>query len=320
MAELRGIAKGCGVAYSEILALNCRSELMFVAGGGAMEPATECTSFAVLPSAAADGHVLGGQNWDWNPMLSGSVIICQGRPDGEPEYVTVGEAGHLAKVGFNAAGLGVCTNTLVSFLDEQIVGLPYHVILRELLRRETLEDAVAYLRGTPRAMSANYLLMHRDGTGQNIETVGGRGQELDITGAEKGLLCHTNHFLCKTLAPLDARVESSPHTRTRLSAMREALVKAAPLVELDDLQRALSDHAGFPNSVCSHPNEADPPDQRRATLASVVADLTTRTVWIAVGRPCQSRYGGYRLGQCDEDELPVPLTLSEESPHGARRV
>ncbi|MCC8193068.1 MAG: C45 family autoproteolytic acyltransferase/hydrolase [Deltaproteobacteria bacterium] len=45
--EMRGIAEGAGVSYGDILALNCRSELMFALPDG-------CTSAIIPPEASAD--------------------------------------------------------------------------------------------------------------------------------------------------------------------------------------------------------------------------------------------------------------------------
>ena len=65
LAEMHGIADGAGVPFDAVLALNCRSELMFAAARSRGEtPPSECTSFAATPEATADGHMLLGQNWD----------------------------------------------------------------------------------------------------------------------------------------------------------------------------------------------------------------------------------------------------------------
>ena len=75
------------------------------------------------------------------------------RKDG-PDYATVVEAGMVAKIGFNAAGLGLCTNTLVSARDAGRRGVPYrHHTWREGTRR-SIAPAAHPVRVQPGATSA----------------------------------------------------------------------------------------------------------------------------------------------------------------------
>ena len=66
-----------------------------------------------------------------------------------PDFVTVVEAGLLAKTGFNSSGIGLVTNTLVCDADAGKLAVPYHVVLRAILDCETLSDALAALQRSP---------------------------------------------------------------------------------------------------------------------------------------------------------------------------
>jgi hypothetical protein len=72
---------------------------------------------AVLPGASENGHTLLGQNWDWLIHAWETTVVLESEQDQGPNFVTVVEAGLLAKTGMNAAGLGLVTNTLVSDRD-----------------------------------------------------------------------------------------------------------------------------------------------------------------------------------------------------------
>ena len=292
LQEMRGIADGAGVGLDYILALNCRSELMFAAAGDRAAEG-ECTAFAVLPAASADGHTLLGQNWDWVAFARELCVMLEARRDGKPDFVTVVEAGMVAKVGFNAAGLGVCTNTLVSTLDDARRGVPYHVMLRALLDAETLDEAHRTLLGPERALSANYLVAHRSGEAANFETMGGGAGNVRISVPEQGWLAHANHFVDPAFSPTDSYVAQSPHSRTRLESMRSGLAGAR--VTLDRLRATLRSHDNAPNGVCSHPDPAAHPMSARTTVASVIADLTAGDAWIADGPPCEAEYEHYSL-------------------------
>lgn len=292
LEEMRGIAGGAGVAPGEILALNARSELMFT-GGRAKQTgdlAAECSSFAVLPEAAENKHTLVGQNWDWLPLAAETVVYVEAHRESAPGYVTIVEAGLLAKMGFNECGLGVCTNTLVSTRDVGRPGVPYHVLLRSLLDAPTMTDATRRLMTADRALSANYLLAHSDGLAVNVETLPGDRSGISITMPENGVLAHTNHFVAADFAPLDARVALHPHSLFRLDAMRRGLRRGDGVISMALLSETLRSHQNKPDGVCAHPNERVHPLDQRATLTSVVADLTAGELWLTPGPPCLHDY------------------------------
>jgi isopenicillin-N N-acyltransferase-like protein len=296
LEEMRGIAEGAGVPFDAILVLNCRSELMFAAAKRKGEtPPGECTSFAVMPEASANGHTLLGQNWDWVPFARDVCVLVDVQRDDKPPYVTIVEAGMLAKVGLNAAGLGLCTNTLVSERDADRRGVPYHVMLRALLDCESVDEAGRTLGSAQRALSANYLVADKSGEAANFETIAGGKSEIFATRPQAGLLAHANHFLCPAFTPIDAYVGNSPHSLTRLDDMWRGLTSGERL-SVGRMQDVLRSHAHAPNGVCSHPDPAAHPLYARTTVASVVTDLTAGELWFTDGPPCAAAYESYRLG------------------------
>ena len=121
----------------------------------------ECTAFAVVPEASASGHTLIGQNWDWLLHCFDTVVVLEAEQDEGPNYVSVVEAGLLAKTGMNSSGLGVATNALVTEDDRGEPAMPYHVLLRAFMDCETISDALSAAQRSRRSSSANYLLAHR---------------------------------------------------------------------------------------------------------------------------------------------------------------
>lgn len=290
LQEMRGIAEGAGVELDAILVLNCRSELMFAAARehGTVPPG-ECTSFAVAPSASANGHMLLGQNWDWVPFAHDVCVLLDVKRDDGPDYVTIVEAGMLAKVGVNAAGFGLCTNTLVSEGDAGRSGVPYHVMLRALLDAQSVDDASRILHAPRRALSANYLVADRLGNAINFETVGGGAADIRATHPHGGLLAHSNHFLASEWREADAYLAKSPHSLTRLDDMQRGL-RAKPKLSVAQLQAILRKHDHAPNGICSHADPAAHPLYARCTIASVIFDLATGEVWFTHGPPCSNDY------------------------------
>jgi isopenicillin-N N-acyltransferase-like protein len=290
LEEIRGIADGAGVPFETILVLNCRSELMFAAARSKGElPPSECTSFAVLPQACADGHMLLGQNWDWVPFARDVCVMVDVHRHDKPSFATIVEAGMLAKIGMNEAGFGLCTNTLVSERDAGCIGVPYHVMLRALLDAESVADAGRILGSVERALSANYLVADRSGTAVNFETIAGGAGEIVATLPQHGVLSHANHFLAPSFSAIDAYVAKSPHSLTRLADLREGLA-GIPRLSRDHLQTLLRSHRHAPNGVCSHPDPNAKPMYARCTVASFIADLTVGEFWFTDGPPCESAY------------------------------
>jgi isopenicillin-N N-acyltransferase like protein len=294
LEEVRGLADGAGVGFDDILALNVRTEVMFSAKAkqAAAEHGrmvSECSSFAALPAETATGHTLVGQNWDWLPHSFDTVVVLEVDQDDRPGFVTVVEAGLLAKTGLNSAGLAVATNALVTDDDLGRPGVPYHVLLRALFDCETLRDALATLQARPRSSSANYLLASGDGMAVDVEAAPGDFSRLFLVFPEDGLLLHTNHFVASAFDGRDVGLWVMPDSPFRLERLRSQLAGRSGF-RVEDFQAALADHADHPYGVCCHPDVRVDPYEQGATVASVIIDLDARTLWLADGHPCSTPY------------------------------
>jgi isopenicillin-N N-acyltransferase-like protein len=292
--EMRGIADGAGLDLADVLAINVRTEVMFAAkarqaplAARARKLPAECSAFAIVaaPGASPQATLL-GQNWDWLLHSAQTLIVLEARPDDGPDFVTVVEAGLLAKAGLNAAGLGLVTNALVTDADTGVPGLPYHVLLRAVLDCATVTEALEVLQAAMRSSSANYLIAHASGAALDVEAAPGDFTRLYPQFPDHGLLLHTNHFLSPHLHPVDVSLWAMPSSAVRLQRLRAAQAPAT----LDDFRALLADHADFPHSICSHPDPDDHPLERGATIASILMDLNARRLWLAPGCPCQAPY------------------------------
>jgi isopenicillin-N N-acyltransferase-like protein len=293
MEEIRGIAEGAGLGAADVLAINVRTEVMFAAKARqAASPSRrpgECTAFAVVPERAADGHTLLGQNWDWLLHAEDTVIVLEAEQDTAPDYVTVVEAGLLAKTGMNSSGMGLVTNALVSDADVGAAGIPYHVALRAMLDAENISDAYAALQRGFRSSSANYLLAHVDGLAVDIEAAPGDFDELYLTFPSDGVLVHTNHFVSPRFSGRDVGLWVMPDSPFRLARITSAVAERGSL-SIDTFREALADHANHPSGVCCHPDPRFDRLDQGTTVASILMDLDTATMWVADGHPCTAPY------------------------------
>jgi isopenicillin-N N-acyltransferase like protein len=303
LEEMRGIADGSGLDLADVLAINVRTEVINAALArqaplGATMPA-ECSAFAIAPGQGS-GPTLVGQNWDWLLHSAQTLVVLEARQDDAPDFVTVVEAGLLAKAGMNSAGLGLVTNALVTDADTGAPGLPYHVLLRAILDCATVTEALAVLQSAMRSSSANYLIAHSSGAALDVEAAPGDFTRLYPLFPDHGVLLHTNHFLSPRVHPVDLSLWAMPSSAVRLQRLRAGASQAAAL---DDFRALLADHADYPRSICAHPDPAVHPCEQGATIASVLMDLSAGRLWVAAGNPCRAPHE--RLEAVPTDDNPA---------------
>jgi isopenicillin-N N-acyltransferase-like protein len=233
LEEMRGIAEGAGVEDADVLAINVRTEVMFAAkarqAASDARRVGECSAFAVTPERSAGGHTMIGQNWDWLLHASETCVVLEVQQDVGPDYVTVVEAGLLAKTGMNSSGIGLVTNALVSDADRGEPGIPYHVALRGILDVENISDAYAVLQRGFRSSSANYLVASADGLAADIEGTPGDFDRLYMTFPDEGVLLHTNHFRSDRFTGSDVGQWLMPDSPFRLDRLQARIGREGKL-------------------------------------------------------------------------------------------
>jgi len=284
--EMRGISEGSGIDLDGIALLSVRYEIMYNQFR-VNAPGEGCTSFTVLPERSAEGHLILGQNWDWIPQAKGAVIHSID-PSGL-EILSFTEAGIPGgKIGFNSHGVGLVVNGMLSTDDDwSNLRKPFHVRCHEILRSKDIEVAIDVVKGTGRAVSANYLIVQTPDRVVDIEAAPAKVHESRCTG---GLLVHTNHFVePDEIAVTEPQLEDHHYSYTRYARMDD-LLRSNPKVSLDDLRSNLRDHVGRPHSICRHIEENKPPEKHYATVASVIMDLNAGIMEISDGPPCENEY------------------------------
>jgi len=288
--ELEGIARGAGIEFADVLAINVRTEVMFAAmardATGFPRIPPECSAIAVAPSRTRDGRLLTAQNWDWLVDAAETLVLLEVSQPRRPDYVTLVEAGLLAKAGMNSAGVALTTNALVCERDTGSPGVPYHVLLRAILDSETASDALATLSRAPRASSANYIVA-QDSVVLDFEAAPGDLAQIFIGYPDDDLLLHTNHFVNPRAAIGDVAVRVMPDSPFRLVRLRQ-LVDGRSAIDPESLQTILSDHDTSPLGVCCHPDPRVESGPAYRTVATIIMQPGSRTMWIADGNPCEA--------------------------------
>ena len=306
-AAMEGIAEGSGQEILDVVALNVRYEILYsefahrgmelaLAGPSALGG---CTSFALLPSRTANGHLLIGQNWDWIPGVRG--ILVRRRGGHAPDHLAFTEAGIAgAKIGLNGAGVGLAVNGLVSNLDSwSRLRKPFHVRCWEILAARTLGEAERAVTESKRSCSTNFLLAKAGDGGHVLDLEAAPETECRLRPAD-GFLAHTNHFTDPdALGIWQPLAEDRPSTFDRYARVQDVMKGWAAKgrkVSVTDLKRMLKDHANAPRSLCRHQDMTQPPEMRYETVVSVIMDLDAKEMHVASGTPCTERYRKVSLG------------------------
>lgn len=283
LAEMQGLAEGAEVPFEAIVALNARTEILNTLRAPHADDG--CTSFAVLPAASADNHTLIGQNWDWKPAVGPATVLVRSRRGDDPSVLMLTEAGLLAKIGVNEAGVGLVANFLLS--DRRRFGMPIHVTRRKILAARSLDAAIAAITDVDRAQSANYLIGSAVGEAVNVEAW---PEDTALLEPEIGLLTHANHFRRLTDNRQDVGRGMYPDSARRDMRLLHLLSEQIGDIDTSFCQECLSDHADLPHSICRHVSENDPVAVQIETLGSVVIDLDERVMNFCSGPPCASEF------------------------------
>nr|WP_198151838.1 C45 family peptidase [Kibdelosporangium sp. MJ126-NF4] len=289
LAEMTGIAEGAGVRLTEIVALNCRGEILYDTGLSTQNDG--CTSFSLAGPAAGDGHVYAGQNWDWRHQVRDTVIIVRVVQPPKPTVIMQVEAGQIGRHGANSAGIALNANGLGGRFDNS-VGVPQTVIRRQVLDSSNIADAIGILSRTRAHIASNALLTHASGFAIDMETTPGA---VFWEYPDKGLLVHGNHYQAGVPVQLAATYRPmSPDSLLRVPQARRGLAAAAVTEKPADVRTAIhtamSDHLGHPESVCTHPDDRLEPVRQWSTLVSSCVDLTTGDYYLTHGLPCEHSY------------------------------
>jgi isopenicillin-N N-acyltransferase like protein len=275
--ELEGVAEG---ADAEPLAV-------FAAGIEeiAVEkpaPASRCSDLVATPPATPDGHVWAAHNNDLGPESEDELIALEWRIAGDPVSFTIG-IGPWISVGFNSAGLTLTGNELSP--NDDRVGIPRLLLVRDILRRRTLAEAVDAALHPRRASSYNNLLSHRDG---GVVSVEGSATDAELLRPDaRGTLAHTNHYTSPRMAAYERDPGDIGGSCTRERTARSWLERGPATPEL--LREALSDHEGAPDSLCRHVELG----AQSKTVFWCLADVTEGTVRYGRGNPCDSQEQRY---------------------------
>jgi isopenicillin-N N-acyltransferase-like protein len=278
-AELRGMAEASGLDPIELMILQIRNQLQ-------NEPEGGCTSLS-LASAMGRGRLL-AQNWDNDPGLDPFTCVLTRKPTGKPALMNVTQAGLIAYIGFNDAGMGVCLNTLPA--PSRPIGVPHYFQVREIYESTSLEGAIHAVKRAHRAIPANIMMTSPEGPADLEVTI----DDVHVLQAdEQGCVTHTNHCRHPELVNINANYPELIQSQPRQERI-DRLLAGGPEITVDRLKAILGNHEEHPRSICRHTNN-DPGVGHWQTVFSVIIEPESRRMHVSRGTPCDRPYEVYEL-------------------------
>jgi isopenicillin-N N-acyltransferase-like protein len=281
--ELRGMAEATGLELEDLMLLQVRNQLR-------PEPDAGCTSLATAGRGLVRSGSLVAQNWDNDPALDPFTVVLTRRPTGKPALLNLTQVGLIAYIGFNAAGIGVCLNSLPAPVRKQ--GVPHYFTVRGIYEADSLDGAVDSVRRAQRVIPANIMLATPQGPADLEITI---DNVHVLRNPEAGGIAHTNHCLHPALRQTNEQFPELIQSHARQQRIDSLLgFSSGRQPSLPDIQTALRDHEGYPHSICRHTND-DPDTGYWQTVFSVIIDLEARQMHVSRGTPCDHSYEVYRL-------------------------
>ncbi len=274
--EMRAIARGAGVKFSEIVLINARTEILKLAGDKALgarlarQDPDGCTAIVAGSNITASGEIIHAHNWDWKADCVETSVVLRVRRDDGPDYLTFTEAGALARFGLNESGLAISANYLECSRDYSRAGVPLALIRRKVLDQTHMAMAVRAVVTTPKSGSNNIVLTDRGGMMLNFECA---PDEVFQFEGQDGLLVHANHWLSPAaqVKLVNTGGSAFPCSYQRYARGMHMLLPKVGHITIEDMRAVMLDDYGSPWSICRPPRPSAF-SNLSATVASLIME------------------------------------------------
>ena len=275
--EVRGISEGSGIDFNTIYVFQLIDEIW---ANGDDIAAEHCTSIGVNKRGENPAFV--AQNMDIPAFYHGyQTLLHIKHSSSDLESFVLTAPGVIALNGMNSSAVAINCNTLIQ-LRYARDGLPVAFIVRGVLERRSLEEAVEFIRGINHASGQNYIIGGAE-KALSLECSARKVIEYrPYPGADRTY--HTNHPLANDdFSPRYVERLNKKHKTTlegdyycyRFEAVEKRLRDRAKTIDLELIKATLSSRDWAANPI-SNPS----------TYACVIMVLSdTPTLHIAPGKP-----------------------------------
>jgi isopenicillin-N N-acyltransferase-like protein len=284
---------GRPVDVVDFVALNARSEIL----ASVWSTPSECTTLQYRDAAAP----IVAQTWDWFGAQRDALVTLDVDAPAVGNVLTLTEAGMLAKIGINGAGLCVGLNSLSSATGPAIPSddngwvVPVHVMLRILLDRcRSVADVQATLSSIKTSAGANITVADASGATAMFETMPA-AEPVAVAPRNDWWTIHTNHCVNVSTAALQGGLGGAFEESSDRYDRAAQLVDGASDAQdpLAFARGVLADTSNGYHAICQQPDPALDPTDRTETVVAVVLQTgeAGASMEIAPGRPSEVAFG-----------------------------
>jgi len=274
--EMRGIAEGSMRRYEEIVMISLHEELQGFTSAG-------CTTVAATGEATIGGETYVGQNWDSSLECyeeGAFPVLLDVKRDSGPNYLAYSYPGMPAAAGLNSRGIGLSWNSVPRL--ELTVGVPTYTIIAEILRQETIGEALGAIIRAKRAGCFNFVIGDED----EIYNVEASPSDLDLYYSDT-YIGHANHYVSENFSRKQKwEMFKNPGSLIRHNRINKLLKQKCGELDLDTCLSFLRDHVNYPYSICCHPDPRKETKEQGVTYDSWVMATKRKEWWISHGPGC----------------------------------
>ena len=281
--EMKGIAAGANVSLAEVVLLNVRTELTLGDAG----LSDGCSSLGFLTSRTDNESTIIAQNQDVADWMQDVGVVLRVAPREKPAFIMFTWAGVIGYPGFNEHGVAFVHNQL--YTEGWRVGVSHYPLKRRILECRNLAEVLDIMKTTTFSSAGNYLMV--DGENRLVDAEIAAPHGVGVIEANDDTLAHTNNIRSPELEQFDMFHDQLPDSAPRC-ARADQLVSSVDRVSASDVMQMMSDHSGYPHSICRH-NDGTP--ESIETVASYVMEPLQGRLNVSYGNPCENGYTAYTL-------------------------
>jgi isopenicillin-N N-acyltransferase like protein len=278
--------------FDRIFAYQCNEEILL----GMLSSKSQDVSFGEKCSSLGcsktnDTPSFIGQNLDWMNYYEGFNVLLNIKDEesGLESFINT-QPGLLIMNGMNNAPIGVCVNSLEEYLNCSNDGLPLVYILRLILEKNSLEEAVHLLHTLPHASAQNFVL---GGISDVVDYECSANKVEKFTPpSSNGRVYHTNHPLAnQDYRMLPHSFKNAGTTAERFKFMNYRMSGSKPF-SIESAKLLLRSPFGPINRINDGTNSGG------MTTFSTIFELSDNPVLhITVGPPSISEYQKFSLSK-----------------------
>jgi isopenicillin-N N-acyltransferase-like protein len=209
-------------------------------------------------------------------------LLLKVRRKNGPDILTYTNPGLLACAGLNSKGISINWNTVPQ--REFAAGVPTYLIVAEVLKQPTIDDALHAVRRAHRAGYFNFVIADET----ELYNVEGTPKDLDISHSTD-IIGHANHFASERFRSTQ-NVEVASCSLLRHDRINALLKENFGSIDLGKSMEFVRDHVNYPLSICRHPGDEPDPKERGLTLDSWISVPAKKELWICHGSPCENEF------------------------------